>query len=294
MKTNLEKATTALAAGRADEAYVHAWNALGDIRSETADVAVLMRVARALDDPRLLREIERRGLSTLNVPAPERLPRRMKRWAIPLLQALPITAVVIVTVLASNGTNEPGRLHPTVRDTTPLYRLTRPIRTESSGIWLVRLGKADRVDVARLAHELSVRYHLPVRTLPKLQLPRWTLDERQRALVAEQLIPLLRRAYLAQGSAVVIGITDFEIYSRSQDLPYTFSWRAPPRYGVVSTSGLGAEYSGDPSRHVRTRKLVARNIGFLYLHRHEVDDRHSLLRPQMHGVDDIDELDEKL
>jgi hypothetical protein len=59
MKTNLEKATTALAAGRADQAYVHAWNALGEIRSETADVAVLIRVARALDDPRLLREIER-------------------------------------------------------------------------------------------------------------------------------------------------------------------------------------------------------------------------------------------
>jgi len=42
------------------------------------------------------------------------------------------------------------------------------------------------------------------------------------------------------------------------------------------------------------RKLVARNIGFLYYRRHEGDDPHSLLRPPMHGNGDIDELKETL
>jgi hypothetical protein len=217
-----------------------------------------------------------------------------RKWRIPLLQALPLVAVLVVTVFAADGTKEPGRRYPTAHDATATGRLPRPLLAKSSSIWLVQLGDGARVNTARLAQELTVRYHLPVRTLPKLKLPRWTLDGDQRALVAEQLIRLLRQAYLARGSAVVIGITDFEMYSRTEDLPNTFSWRAPPRYGVVSTSGLGAEFSGDPSRHVRTRKLVARNIGFLYLRRHEVDDRHSLLRPSMHGVDDIDELDETL
>jgi hypothetical protein len=41
--------------------------------------------------------------------------------------------------------------------------------------------------------------------------------------------------------------------------------------------------------HERSRKLAARNIGFLYYRRREVDP-HSLLCPPMHGVDDIDEL----
>ena len=294
MKTNLDKANAALAAGRADEAFVHAWNALAEIGPENAEAAALIRMARTLDDPRLLREIERRGFSDSNFSAPEQRRRRMKRWVVPLLQALAVAAVLIVAGSVANGTEEPGRRYPTAQDTTAPDRLTRPILAKSSGIWLVQLGKGARVNLARLAQELSVRYRLPVRTLPKLKLPRWTLDESQRALVAERLIRLLRRAYLAQGSAVVIGITDLEMYARTEDLPHTFSWRAPPRYGVVSTSGLGAEFSGDSSRHVRTRKLVARNIGFLYLRRHEVDDRHSLLRPQMHGVDDIDELEETL
>jgi hypothetical protein len=41
-------------------------------------------------------------------------------------------------------------------------------------------------------------------------------------------------------------------------------------------------------------KMVARNIGFLYYRRHEVDDPHSLLRPPMHGNGDIDKLKETL
>jgi hypothetical protein len=66
---------------------------------------------------------------------------------------------------------------------------------------------------------------------------------------------------------------------------------------VVSTSSLGASlYSRlrGHTRYERTRKLVARNIGFLYYHRDVVDDPHSLMRSQMHGVGDIDKLREQL
>jgi hypothetical protein len=294
MKNNLDKANAALAAGRRDEGLVHAWNALDEIGPE-ADVAALVRLARTLDDPRLLREIENRGVSASNLSAAGRRWRRVEgKWFIPLLQALPLVAVLIIAVSVPKGTTEPGALQPTAKDTTAVDAATRPILAKSSGIWLAPLGGAARVNLPRLAEELAIRYHLPVRTLPNLRLPRWTLEESQHALVAEQLIRLLRQAYVAQGSAVVIGLTDFDMYARTEDLPHTFSWRAPPRYGVVSTSDLGARYGGDSSRHVRTRKLVARNIGFLYLHLREVEERHSLLRSRMHGVDDIDELDETL
>jgi hypothetical protein len=302
MKTDLDRANEALAAGRADEALLYAWNALGDIGPEDAHAPALARIALALDDPRLLREIERRGFSASTPPAQEPAWGHVKRkratlnrkWANPLLRALPLLAVMIVAVSVANITKESGARYPTAKDTTATERLARPILAESSGVWLVPLGESARVNVARLAEELSARYHIPVGTLPGVALPRWTLDESQRALVAEQLIRLLRQAYLAQRSAVVIGITDFEMYARTEELPHTFSWRAPPHYGVVSTSELGTEVFRGDSRHVRTGKLVARNIGFLYLHRREVDDPHSLLRPQMHGVGDIDKLEETL
>jgi hypothetical protein len=69
MKADLEKANGALAGGRSDEASVYAWNALADIGPD--DAPELARIARALDDQLLLREIERRGLSTLPAEEPD-------------------------------------------------------------------------------------------------------------------------------------------------------------------------------------------------------------------------------
>jgi predicted Zn-dependent protease len=161
---------------------------------------------------------------------------------------------------------------------------------------LVPLGEPGSVDVDRLAQELAAHYRLPVAVLPDIALPRWTLDANERSLVAEQLILLLRQAYRAQDGAAIIGITDFEMYA-TEDRTHVFSWRAPPHYGVVSTSSLAANVLDrlrGHSRYERTRKLVARNIGFLYYRRHEVDDPNSLLRPTMHGNGDIDELKESL
>jgi hypothetical protein len=294
MKTNVEKARAALAAGQADEAFLYAWNALGDLAPDDKDAAELVRIARTLDDPRLLREIERRGFRIPPERAEKPAGSRVENWARRLARAWPVLAFVIVVATIAHFTNKPDDRYPTTKDVTAGNGPPRPLRTESSGVWLVPLGDVASVDVARLAQELALRYHLLVRTRPSLALPRWTLDEEERSLVAEQLIRLLRQGYLAQRSGVVVGITDFAMYVRSEDLPHTFSWRAPPHYGVVSTSGLGSEAVPGGSRHVRTRKLVARNIGFLYLRRPEVDDRHSLLRPSMNGIDDIDELDERL
>ena len=176
-------------------------------------------------------------------------------------------------------------------------RFARPILAENSGVWLVPLGEPGSVDVDRLAGELAIHYRIPVAVLPDIALPSWTLDANEQSLVAEQLILLLTHAYRAHGGAAIIGITDYEMYATRNDLTHVFSWRAPPHYGVVSTSSLAANVLDrlrGHSRHERTRKLVARNIGFLYYRRHVVDDSHSLLRSPMHGNGDIDKLRETL
>jgi hypothetical protein len=298
VQADLDKATQALADGRADEASVHAWNALAGIGPDEADAAELTRIARELEDPQLLREIERRRFFALSVQPAQPEPvtgkqalRLVRAWPAPL-----VVLLVLIAIVASIRT-ESGARHPAAKDVASKTHFTRPIAAETSGVWLVPLGEPMTVNVARLADELSVRYHVPVGTLPDLALPSWTLDEREHRLVAEQLIRLLGQAYGAQGSAVIIGITDYDMYVESGDLAHAFSLRAPPHYGAVSTSPLAADLVDrlrGHSRHERARKLVARIIGFVYYARHEVDDPHSLLRSQMHGVDDIDKLDEAL
>jgi len=225
----------------------------------------------------------------------ERKPRRR------LLRVLPVLFVVAIGVLFVIAVNEaePGDSYPRAKDAASQYTFARPLLTETSGVWLVPLGEPRRVDISRLADELAVRYRIPVAVLPDVALPRWTLDTKDRSLVGDELIRLLGQAYRAEGRAAIIGITDYEMYGGTEFRDHVFSWRESlGHYAVVSTSPLGADafdlLRHGHTRYVRTRKLIARNIGFLYYRRSESNDSHSLLRPSMNGVHDIDKLTEAL
>ncbi len=296
MKTELERANEALTSGRTDEATVHAWNALAGIGP--AGAPELARIARELGDSQLLLEIERRGFAIPADHAPEPAPVERKP-VLRILRLLPPIAVVLIvlTAVVTSIPTESGERQPTAADAASKVRFNRPILTKMSGVWLVPIGDPRSVNLTRLAAELSMRYRIPVALLPGIELPSWTLDANEKNLVAQQLILLLTQAYQAKGGAAIIGITDYEMSATKDDLTHVFSWRAPPHYGVVSTSSLAANIVDRLRRHSRyerTRKLVARNIGFLYYRRRMVDDPHSLLRPPMHGAGDIDKLKEKL
>src|SRR5439155_5448725 len=139
MKPDLERANEALARGRPDEASVYAWNALADLGPD--DAPEFARTARELDDPRLLREIERRGFSTLPAQAekPESVKRRPILRLLPPLPALADVLVVAGAIVASIPT-ESGARHPTANDAASEARFTRPILTGSSAIWPVPPG----------------------------------------------------------------------------------------------------------------------------------------------------------
>jgi hypothetical protein len=227
----------------------------------------------------------------------QRVERGPLRRLVDAAPALVFAVFVLLFIIAINKA-EPADLFPTTKDAASEQKFTRPLVTETSGVWLVPLGEPRRVNLTALADELARRYRIPVTVLPDIALPRWTLDARRDRLVGDQLIRLLGDAYRAQSRAAIIGITDYEMYGGSEFRDDVFSWREPTHYAVVSTSPLGADaldlLRHGHTRHVRTRKLVARNIGFLYYRRLEVDDSHSLLRPSMNGVGDIDKLNEAL
>jgi hypothetical protein len=168
----------------------------------------------------------------------------------------------------------------------------------NSGIWLVRIGRSERVPLQKLADDLFFRYRLGIGVQAEIAtIPNSALDQQEHQLIGEELLGLLARSYEASGNATIIGVTDYKMRSRSLDFSSTFSLRRTVHYGVVSTADLGGNVPDrirGNTRYKRTRKLVARNIGFLFFGRAEVDDPRNLLRSQMSGVDDIDALDEKL
>ena len=204
--------------------------------------------------------------------------------------------IALFVVLWIGGTRvfaEPGPLRPASTDTA---RATPSVRAERSGVVLDPLGRYARVDAGTLARELEARYGMPVVARPRIELPLWTLDAARHQLVADQLIRALRRAYPASADGVVIGITDFDIESTSLGIQHMFAFRDLSRYGIVSSAQIGAngfDRVHGHSRYERVRKLIAREIGFLYFKRNESTDPHSLLRPMLWRLHDIDALHEQ-
>ena len=291
MNWDLRKAEQALARGEREEARVYAWNALATITPD--ELTSLMRIADELDDQLLILEIQRRGLSEESEPAPISTVGKLLRASFLVIL---LTAVVLTMFGAS--LSEAGPIVPKKDDTALVQHEGLPLLRENSGIWLVRIGRSERVPLQKLADDLFFRYRLPIGVLPEIDpIPNSALDDAEHQLIGEELLGLLGRWYGARGNATIIGVTDYDLRSRSLDISYTFSLRSSAHYGVVSTSRLGGNVTDrirGNTRYRRTRKLVARNIGFLFLGRPQVDDPHSLLRSQMSGNDDIDALDEKL
>ena len=291
MNREVERAKEALAAGRRDEADVHAWNAL--TTAQGPDLVELARVAEELRDHWLLRELEFRGITP--APAAELEPKSRHRripWGV-----LVIGLLILASWLASLG-DEPGPVSPHARDAVAQTGIGSHRLTLGPGIYLLALGRLQTIDLPKLTDELSLRYHLPIETLPALPVTTSTLDPKHHALDADRLLALIAQSFHVNArTTAIIGLTDYELYSASIGGRYPFSLRQPPHFAVVSTADLGGDFvdrlSGH-TRHQRTRKLVARDIGFLYLGLPEVDDSHSLLRSEMSSIGDIDQLRESL
>jgi predicted Zn-dependent protease len=298
MNADLERAKAALEAGRPGEADIYAWNALAT--AEGDDLRLLAEIAQTIDDPKLALELARRGIAP-PPPAGQEAATPAKRSAWRRLRSpLLVSAVVAIAaawILVSERRVEAGPLKPYPTDAQASSGQVRTILTVEEGVYLAPMGVLERVDVQQLANELSVRYRIPVATVAPIALPLSAIDPNQPRLLADELLSLLQQTYATQGRSAVIGVTDFDMYIGSLDKPHAFSLRGPPHYAVVSTSELGGsllDLIEGHTRHERTRKLIARDIGFAYFGRQEVDDPQSLLRPSMTSVDEIDELEEKL
>lgn len=278
--------------GNRDAARVFAWNALATL--DAADHAKLLQIAEELDDKLLVRELERRA-----VPGRQPLVKPSSRAGRVISVLFPLAVVVLAVYLAANTVpGEEGAPRPTAEAATVLPPGGKPLLTERSGIWLVQLGPSRRVPLRKLADELSLRYGYPVGVLPEIvSLPSIALAERRDELNGDVLLQQIGSWYLARGRATIIGVTDYPMFSKALGVEQPFLLRTRAHYAIVSTAHLGATVGDDISghtRYLRTRKVAARAIGFLYLRLPFSDDPQSLLRSEMSGIDDIDRLDEKL
>jgi hypothetical protein len=286
---DLVKAERALGFGDSAEASVHAWNALATI--DPIEAGRLRRVAEELGDQALIAELDRRGLSGGTAEASSSF--RFRTIAFPLA----IMTLIVVSALYDLLSEREAPKIEHVRTARAMAQPS-PVVTERDGVWLVRIGNYERVSLRELAEDLTHHHDLPVGVLPAIDpVPDAAVDEKEEELDGDLLVSLLEQWYGAEGRATIIGITDFPMVSHHLENRRPYMLRSHPHYAVISTADLGAgpfDRLRGHTRYERTRKLVGRGIGFLYLLRPVSSDPKSLVRSEMSGTDDIDALHERL
>ena len=127
-----------------------------------------------------------------------------------------------------------------------------------------------------------------------------TVDKQRQQVIAEEAVELMKeknRDLVADPNAIVIGLTDQDMYMRSKkNFQYSFYYWRQRRFAVVSSARLNPANLGAAANDVlteaRLRKMVLKNIGVLfYLYPTNYDPR-SVLYDDVDGVADIDKMSE--
>jgi predicted Zn-dependent protease len=167
-------------------------------------------------------------------------------------------------------------------------------------VYFVPIGSLAVVDVQYLIRYYQQRFGLTITPLTGIALDNRQLNSTRQQYQAEGLIQSLRASYptLANdGRSVLIGITEADIYTTSENWYFALGLRGP-RVALVSSARMDLNHSnfGAPSDpvglHSRLTKMVSREIGFIYYGLPVAPDPRSVVRSSILGVDELDELGE--
>lgn len=179
-------------------------------------------------------------------------------------------------------------------------RAGKPILNGSGKVYLVPLGAFSDATVKELASYYQNKYGIPVQTLPHVHLAPETINPEREQLIAEQAVESMKQAnqdLVSDPQAILIGLTEEDMYIAQYNWRFTFSWREQGRYAVVSSARMilpmGNEQVTEDQVKTRLRKMVTKNLGVLYYHLAQSDDPRSVLYRDIGGIRELDYMGEE-
>lgn len=165
--------------------------------------------------------------------------------------------------------------------------------------YFIPLGDFSSPAAAELATYYKRKFGIGIACFPAIPLDASTFDGHRHQLIAEDVIELIKRTYpnLAEDSdAVVIGLTQSDMYIRKKSWQYAFSYSVDSRFAVVSNARMNPANFGQPASaellNTRFRKMVMKNIGILYYQMLTNSNPKSVLYKNIDGVEELDGMDE--
>ena len=166
-------------------------------------------------------------------------------------------------------------------------------------LYFVPLDKFSAASLTKLVNSCKQKTGIEVIVTQPVPFALSTVNKQRQQVIAEEAIALIKLRHpeiAADPNAIVIGLTDQDLYARREKWQYTLSYRKEGRFAIVSTArmnpvNLGGE-ANDALVDSRLRKMVLKNIGVLYYLFPMNYDPHSVLYEDVGGVEDLDKMGE--
>lgn len=167
-------------------------------------------------------------------------------------------------------------------------------------VYFIPLGAFSSPATAELASYYKKKIGIGIVNLPAIPLDPSTFDARRRQLIAEDVIELIKRRYLKLAQdpkAILIGLTEKDMYIQGKTWQYAFSYWVDSHFAVVSTARMNPVNLGQPASaellNTRFRKMVMKDIGMLYYQMLPSNDPKSVLYNNIEGLEELDGMGEE-
>lgn len=157
-------------------------------------------------------------------------------------------------------------------------------------VYLAPFGEFPRDEADALVAHYLEKFDLTISVLPSIPIPDGAVDAGRGQLIAERLLDAIAASAVvaADPDAVVIGLTNVDMYIAFEDWKYAYGLRSGGLLAVVSSARMRDGFANEARQHQRLRKMVTKNIGILYYGLSVSDDPRSVLYRNILGPQDLD------
>jgi len=166
-------------------------------------------------------------------------------------------------------------------------------------LYFVPLGNFPTASLTKLANASKQKTGIEVIVTQPVPFALTTVDKRRQQVIAEEAINLMRARYpelASDPNAIVIGLTNDDLFIRHEDDQYAFCYRMLARFAVVSSARMDPTNLGGSADELltesRMRKMLLKNIGILYYRLPVNHDPKSVLYEDVEELADLDKMGE--
>jgi predicted Zn-dependent protease len=217
-----------------------------------------------------------------------------------VLSIMAFATVAAVAVLAIGGPPPPTVLSwPTRASIAPAWAGRSPMPVPdppvARNVYFAPIGDFPRGKVEALVTHYQAKYDLTIEIAAPIPVPSGALDTQRDQLGADRLLDAIWASdvALADPEAVIIGLTDQDMYIEELSWRYAYAFRSNNGlHAVISTARFDAGRADEAKQMQRLRKMVTKNLGILYYGLGSSQDPGSVMYGQIMGPDDLDAVSE--